>query len=560
MRVATLVSVPRAFTILLTGAAVLAPLSLILYQSLLSAPFFDARKTLGLDAYAFIFADSDFWQAFANSVLIAVTMVVIAVPLGALLAFIMERTDLPGKRVLEPLILVPSFVSPMVLAFGYVVAAGPVGFYSVWFTDLFGGIPWGIYSLFAIGVIAGLTHVPNVYVYASAALKNLGSDVEEAARIAGASPFKVATTVSLPLIMPAMLFAAVLVFFLGFELFGLPLVLGDPEGHLVLSTYLYKLTNKLGTPSYHLMAAVAICIVAVTFPLVLLQRRLLQSSRKYATIKGKAGRMRELPLHKWRWIALGLILLWLFLAVIVPITGIALRAFVTNWGFGAELKDVLTLDNFRSVFDEPTNTRAIVNTILIGTIGGAITVACYTAIGFATHRRNDGWSRFVDYLVLVPRAVPGLLAGLAFLWVFLFFPPLRPLRQTMFSMWLAYTVVWLAYGMRLISSSLLQVSSELEEAARSVGANRGKVSLQITLPLIKPGLLASWLLVFMIFEREYSTGVYLLAPGTEVIGAQLVSLWQGGAIDIVAALSLINIVLVGVGLAIALRFGVRLRD
>jgi iron(III) transport system permease protein len=189
-----------------------------------------------------------------------------------------------------------------------------------------------------------------------------------------------------------------------------------------------------------------------------------------------------------------------------------------------------------------------------------MTVACYTAIGFATHRRDDGLSRFVDYLVLVPRAIPGLLAGLAFLWVFLFVPFLQPLRTTILSMWIAYTVVWLAYGMRLISSSLMQVAPELEEAARSVGASRGTVSRRITLPLIRPGLIASWLLVFMIFEREYSTGVYLLAPGTEVIGAQLVSLWQGGAIDIVAALSLINIVLVGVGLAVALRLGVKLRD
>jgi iron(III) transport system permease protein len=540
MRTATLAAaVPRSLTILVTAAAVLAPLVLILYQSFLTAPFFDPRKTVGIGAYEFIFADSDFWQASLNSVVIAFAMVVIAVPLGGILAFVMERTDLPGKRWIEPLILVPSFVSPMVLAFGFVVAAGPVGFYTVWATEWLGGAPWGIYSLTAIGIIAGLLHVPNVYVYASAALKSLGSDVEEAARVAGASPFRVATTVSLPLIMPAMLFAAVLVFFLGFELFGLPLVLGDPEGHLVLSTYLYKLTNKLGTPSYHLMAAVAICIVAVTFPLVLLQRYLLQNARKYATIKGKAGRMRELPLGKWKWFAAGLIGLWLFVGVIVPLSGIALRAFV---------------------FDEPILVRAIWNTILIGTVGGAIAVACYCAIGFATHRRNDGWSRFVDYLVLVPRAIPGLLAGLAFLWVFLFFPPLQPLRTTIFSMWLAYTVVWLAYGMRLISSSLMQVSTELEEAARTVGASRGQISRQITLPLIRHGLIASWLLVFMIFEREYSTGVYLLAPGTEVIGAQLVSLWQGGAIDVVAALSLINVVLVGVGLALALRFGVKLRD
>ncbi len=551
---------PRALTIALTAAAVLAPLSLILYQSLLSAPFFDAGKTVGLGAYRFIFGDSDFWKALVNSLLIASGMTLIAVPMGGVLAFVMERTDLPGKRVIEPLILVPSFVSPMVLAFGYVVSAGPVGFYSVLATKIFGGVPWGLYSVPAMAVIAGLTHVPNVYIYASSALKNLGSDVEEAARIAGASPLTVATSVSLPLIMPALLFSAVLVFFLGLELFGLPLVLGDPEGHLVLSTYLYALTNKLGTPSYHLMAAVAICIVAMTVPLVLLQRKLLQNTRRYATIRGKAGRLRELPLGRWKWPAVALACAFLLVTVIVPLSGIVLRAFVTNWGLGVSVIDALTLDNFRAVFDEPTHTRAIWNTVLLGTVGGAVTVACYTAIGFATHRRNDGWSRFVDFLVLAPRAVPGLLIGLAFLWVFLFFPPLTPLRTTIFSMWLAYSVVWLAYGMRLISSSLLQVSPELEEAARTVGASRGRISREITLPLIRAGLLGSWLLVFMIFEREYSTGVYLLAPGTEVIGAELVSLWQGGAIDIVAALALINIVLVLAGLAVALRSGVQLRD
>ena len=148
---ALLANLPRALTILVTAAAVLAPLSLIFYQSFLSAPFFDASKTLGLDAYEFIFADSDFWQALLNSILIAAGMTLIAIPLGGVLAFVMERTDFPGKRWIEPMLLVPSFVSPMVLAFGYVVAAGPVGFYSVWATELFGGVPWGIYSLPAIG-------------------------------------------------------------------------------------------------------------------------------------------------------------------------------------------------------------------------------------------------------------------------------------------------------------------------------------------------------------------------------------------------------------------------
>jgi len=549
----------RAGVIGLTALFVFLPLGLIFYQSLLDAPFFMPHK-LGVGAFEFIFADSDFWDSLQNSLVIAAAMAIIAVPLGGILAFLMIRTDLPGRGWIEPLLLIPVFVSPMVLGFGYVVSAGPVGFYSVWAKAIFGGVPWNVYSLTGIAVIAGLTHVPHVYLYTSSALKSLGSDVEEAARMTGSSPFQVAKDVSLPMVTPSLLFSGVLVFFLGFEIFGLPLVLGDPEGHLVLATYLYKLTNKLGTPSYHLMAAVAVCIVAVTFPLVMLQRFLLKNAGKYVTVKGKAGRQRPLPLGNWRWVAAAILVIWLFLTIVVPLSGIALRALVTNWGEGVNLAEVLTLDNFREVFAQPTLVRGIFNTILIGVVGGGLAVVCYTAVGLATHRKNDGWSRFVDYLVLVPRAVPGLLAGLAFLWVFLFFPPLAPLRSTIVSLWIAYTVVWLAYGMRLVSSSLLQVGPELEEAARSVGASRGQVSRDVTLPLIRYGLLASWLLVFMIFEREYSTGVYLLGPGTEVIGSLLVSLWGTGAAEMVAALSLINVVLVAVGLTVALRFGVKLHD
>jgi iron(III) transport system permease protein len=543
----------------LAGLAVFLPLGLIVYQSLLNAPFFMPHQ-IGAGAFEFIFADSDFWDALQNSLVIAAAMALIAVPLGGILAFLMVRTDLPGRQWIEPILLIPVFVSPMVLAFGYVVSAGPVGFYSVWAKQLIGVVPWNVYSLTGIAIIAGLTHVPHVYLYSSSALKSLGSDVEEAARITGSSPFRVARDVSLPMVAPSLLFSGVLVFFLGFELFGLPLVLGDPEGHLVLATYLYKLINKLGTPSYHLMAAVAVCIVAVTFPLVMLQRYLLKNAGKYVTVKGKAGRRRPLPLGNWRWIAGALLALWLFVTVFVPISGIALRAFVSTWGEGVNLAEVWTLDHFHEVFAQPTLVRGILNTVLIGVIGGALAVACYTAIGLATHRKDDGWSRFVDYLVLVPRAIPGLLAGLAFLWVFLFFPPLAPLRTTIASIWIAYTVVWLAYGMRLVSSSLLQVGPELEEAARAAGAPRGRVSRDVTLPLIRYGLLASWLLVFMIFEREYSTGVYLLGPGTEVIGSLLVSLWGTGGADMVAALSLINVVLVAAGLAVALRFGVNLHD
>src|SRR5213592_119448 len=373
-------SIPRTTVVVITAAVIFLPLALIFWQSFLNAPFFNPARHLSLGSYEFIFEDADFWSAFANSFVIAAGMVLIALPLGAALAFLLTRTDLPAQRWIEVLVLVPVFVSPMVLAFGYVVAMGPVGFYSLWAKDIFGDVPWNVYSLTSIAVIAGLTHVPHVYLYSSAALKSLGSDVEEAARVVGANPFQVARDVSLPMVTPSLLFSGVLVFFLGFEIFGLPLVLGDPEGHLVLATYLYKLTNKLGTPSYHLMAAVAVCIVAMTFPLVMLQRYLLKNAGKFVTVKGKAGRQRPLPLGGWRWVAAAILIFWLFVTVVVPLSGIALRALVTNWGEGVRLADVLTLDNFREVLQQPTLVRGILNTVLIGVIGGGLAVVCYTAV------------------------------------------------------------------------------------------------------------------------------------------------------------------------------------
>ncbi|WP_140921201.1 ABC transporter permease [Limnobaculum xujianqingii] len=580
-------SLPRGVVVMLTALFIYGPLALIVTQSFLSAPFFVPDKTFSLDAYRFVFDDPDVYKALKSGFILAIGLVVIVIPLGGILAFLIVRSDLPGRRWIEPMILVPVFVSPMVLGFGYVVAAGPVGFFSLWMQDLFGFVPWNIYSMTSIIIIAGLMHVPHAYLYISSALRNMGSDVEEAARISGASPFRVMVSVSLPMVRPAILYATVLLFFLGLEVFGLMLVLGDPEGNLVLATYLYKLTNKLGIPSYHLMAVVAVVLISITIPLIMLQRRLMRTANRFVTVKGKASQAHVLPLGKWRWVSAAVVILWLIVTIFVPLTGILLRAFVSNWGVGVSLFDQLSLDTFRTVFSQPNLIRAIINSVAIGVFGGALAVICYTFIGLAMHRKPDRTTRFLDYSVLIPRAVPGILAGLAFLWVFLFTPMwmdksladgymsvlpgaqwmrdnvivwMRATRNTIFSVWLAYTVVWLAYGLRLISSALLQVGAELEEAARSTGAQRSQVTRQITVPLARYGLIGSWLLMFLIFEREYSTGVYLLSPGTETIGSMLVSLWATGAVDIVAALSFINIVLVMFGLGIALRFGVKLND
>jgi iron(III) transport system permease protein len=542
------------FIIAVTALAALVPLSLVLYQSLLTAPFFESSPRLGLSAYRFVFADEYFNIAFRTTLLLAAGMMLIAVPLGAALAFVIVRTDIPGRHWIEPLILLPIFPPPLVLAFGYVEALGPAGILTATFNEWTGVAPWNVSSFPFLVAIAGLTHVPYVYLYAAAALRGLGGDAEETARSAGAGLLRVAFGVSLPMTMPAILFAAALVFFLGFQLFGLPLVLGDAQGPLVLSTYLYKLTNKLEAPPYQLMAAVTVIMVAISLPLLFMQRGLLNEAQRRISRRTKDFRFAPFKLGLTRWLIFLAIALWLAVTVLMPLAAITLRSF----GIEGGRIGVLTLDHFRALLQDSTVTRSILNTIVIGLIGGATALGFYTAIALAAHRWRSAWAPAADYLALVPRAMPGLAAGLALLWLLLFFKPLTPLRQTLISVWLAYTLIWLAHGLQLVSSMLVRVDRQLEDVARTVGATEIRAKLDITLPLIRNGLLAGWLVIFIIFVREYSTGLYLLGPGTEVIGSLLVLLWGRGAIDLISALSVINVIIIGAGVFIAVGLGARL--
>jgi iron(III) transport system permease protein len=548
----------RLPTVLILAVVVLLPVGVVVYQSFLDEPFFAATARLSLESYRFILAEPDFARAFLTSFVLAAGMTAIAVPFGGVLAFLVVRTDLPGKSWIEPALLVPVVLSPIVIAFGYVIAVGPVGFVSLAAKQLIGFVPWNLYSLGSLIVIAGLTHVPHVYLFSSASLRKLNLELEEQARVMGAPPWRIALTVSLPLIWPALVYSGVLIFFLGFELFGLPLIIGDPANVLVLTTYLFKLTNILGTPSYQLMAVVVVAIALVTLPLVYLQRHLLRMAERYVTMGGKGVQSRPLRLGPWRWVALACIVLWLLLAIGLPLSGVLLRAFVNRWGEGINPFETLTLQNFLDLAEHPNLIDSIVNTCLLATVGAAASVAVYALIALASHRWKSRFVAMADYLVLLPRAMPGIVAGLAFLWVFLFVPYLGVLRSSLIGLWLAYSTVWLAFGLRLISASLSQIAPELEEAARVTGARPGRALRDVTLPLIRFGLVSSWLLCFMIFVREYSTGVYLQGPGTEVLGPLIVSLLGGGSLELVAALSVVNVVLVAAGLALALRLGVRI--
>lgn len=354
----------RVIVIGLLALAVLTPVGLIVYQSLLTGPFFSPRAALSLDAYAYVFTDRSFYKALWTTTLFAFGLVAIAVPLGGLLAFLITRTDIRFRRTLEILVLVPTFISSIVLAFGYTVSVGPSGFLSIAVRDLFGFVPWNIYGLAGMIVIAGLSHVPHVYLYVSAAMRNLPSDLEEAARTSGANVWQVVRDVTLPMVLPSLIFVAALNILLGFETFGIPLVLGDPNGFMVLTTYIYKLTTLFGTPTYQLMAVVAVVLLLVTLPLVWVQRKLLCNARRYAALGGKGARGSTLKLGRsGQVLALGIIGLWLFVSVLLPIGGITVRAFVDAWGQGINLFEHLTLANFNNLFEVDSLGRGVVSTL-----------------------------------------------------------------------------------------------------------------------------------------------------------------------------------------------------
>lgn len=550
----------RVLIVAIFAVAILTPVLLLVYQSFLSGSFFAPNVEPSLDAYQFVLTDPQFWLALRNSLLIAAGMAFVAIPLGTGFAFLIARTDIPFKRVLGVVMILPMLMPSIIVGFGYIVAAGPTGLYSNIAQSILGFIPWTIYSPWTIIILSGFGSVPYVYLYTLTALSEVSSEMEEAARVSGANPIRTAANISLPLVTPAIAFSGVLVAFLGIELFGLPLILGAQADFDPLSVYLYKLTNRFGVPSYPIMATVVLLMIAASLPLVLIQRRLTRSAERFVSIKGKGSQRKLVSLGAMRWVFLGVILIWILLAVFVPLSGVVLRAFVNEWGSGVNLFEQFTWNHLEAAITQPSLSRSILNTVLLGTVGGLAAVACFLALALALRRQTGFLPWLMDHLVLIPRAIPGLAIGLVFLWVFLFVPGFAPLRSTLVSIWVAYMVVWLSYGLRLLSTAQLQIAPELEEAARVTGASPGRTLATVTMPLMKRGILSAWLLIFLMFVKDYSTGVYLMTSGNEVIGSLLISLSESGEMAAVAALSLINIVLIGTGLAVALRFGVRLNE
>ncbi|MCI0752367.1 ABC transporter permease [Teichococcus vastitatis] len=557
-------AIPRAVpiqygTALLVLVLVTGPLLPVLLQSVLDGALYDAEYNLTLANFARLARTEGFGLVLLNTAALAAMTTVVAQVVGTLAAILFGRTDLPMARLLSEFFLWPLYLSALVLSFGWYAVYGPAGYATLLWQSALGDAPWTLYSLTGMAVIAGVSQAPLAYIYCLSSASITDPSLEEAARVSGSGTFRTLWRITLPLMKPAIAYSAVLNFTIGLELLSIPLIFGDPAGITVLTTFLFNNGISSPRPDHGLVATAAALMLAVVCFLVWLQGRMLGNTRRFITLGGKATRPRPFRLGGLRWPLFILAGLYILATVIAPIGVLVLRAFTAFLSPMIPLAEVLTTANFVQIFDYPVYSRAVWNSFVVSLVGGAIATALIGLVAIIVHRSEFRFRGALHYLALFPRAVPGVVAGIGFFYAFALLPGLGFLRNSIWILVIAFTMRFIPAGIGAVAPMLLQVSHDLDRAARVQGADWWTTSRRILLPLMRPALVGCFTILFISFFKEYSTAIFLFAPGSEVIGTALLQLWVQGEVGLVAALATIQVAVIAVCVA-AVRgiFGVKL--
>lgn len=546
-------------TALLTLVLVAAPLLPVLYQSVVDRPLYDAGKELTLANFARLASTEGFGLVLWNTFVFSALTTVIAQVLGTLAAVLFGRTDMPAARVLGELFLWPIYLSALVLSFGWYTVYGPSGYLTMLWNSVFEAPFWDLYTLPGMAAIAGVSLAPVAYIYCMSSATITDPSLEEAARVSGAGTFRTLWRITLPLLMPAIAYSAVLNFTVSLELLAIPLVFGEPAGITVLTTFLYTQGVAGVRPDHGLAATAAALMLAVVCFLVWLQGRLLGNTRRFVTLGGKATRPRPFRLGRLRWPLFVLCALYIAATVVAPIGVLVIRAFASFLSPMVPLLEVLSLENFTRLFEEPIYARAVWNSFIVSAVGGALATALIAMIAVIVHRSEFRFREPLHYVALFPRAVPGVVAGVGFFYAIALMPGLGEIRNTIWILVIAFTMRYIPTGFGAVAPMLMQVSPDLDRAARVQGADWWTTCRRIILPLMRPALVACYTILFISFFKEYTTAIFLFAPGSEVIGTALLHLWIQGEAGLVAALAAIQVGVIAVCVAAARAvFGVRL--
>lgn len=543
----------QSLTAVATLILVAAPLAPVLWQSLVDRPLYEAGGLFTADNYARLFSDGVFYTVIWNSVLLAVATTLVACVLGVAFAVFLERTNLPGRKLLKSLALWPMYISHLVIAFSWFIMYGPSGYFTLLSQQWFGGAFWNLYTIPGMAVVAGTGMAPLVYLFCSSSAKLADSTLEDAGRMMGAGSLRVIWSISIPLMRPAIIYSALLVFISSLEMLAVPLVFGRPVGMEFFTTFLYS--RGLGgiTPDYGLLGAAAAILLVIISILLVIQGMLLKKAGRFVTLKGKAQRKKLADLGAVRWPLFAFFLIYNIVILGIPLAGIVLRSATTFLTPLMAPFDLFTSDNFTLLFEYPAYVRSMTNSLLISALGGAIATAFVALVTIVVHRSEFRWRRQLEYVALYPRAVPGIVAGIGLFWAMLLLPMVNMLHGTIWILVLAFTMRSIPTAFGAISPALLQIGRELDQSARSCGADWWTTSRTIVLPLLKPAVFGAYVLLFLSFLKEYSSAVFLFSPGSEIIGTTMLSFWANGDTGPVAALSVIQLVITALFVFVAQR-------
>ncbi len=491
--------------------------------------------------YRKAFTDPALGKALWNTLILAFWVGLASVAVGAPLAWLTARTDVPARGLIRSLVMA-SFVTPPFLgAFAWVMLAGPnAGLLNKLWRSLTGADDAlvNIFSMPGLVFVVTAYTFPYVYIMIANTLALIASDLEDAAAILGAGRLAVARTVTLPLVAPAAVSGFILAVLQALALFGSPAILALPAGFHTVTTQIWSFFHF--PPRTELAAAFSIPLLLATALLLLVQKKLL-GRRGYATIGVKGGQRRIVALGRWRWPAFAACLAIMACAIFLPYGVLARAAFSRAWAQPLTW-DNLTLGNFAFTFFEYGATRsAIANTLELGVMTACVGAGLVALLSYVSNRQLVWGHQVVAFLALAPVVIPGVVLAVA-----LFIAYTRPpfvLYGTLWILFVAYLTKEMPVGYAQSEATLRAIPVELEEAGRILGAGRLRVLREITAPLAKSGVIAAWCFIFIGVIRELSASIILFTPNTRVMSVVIFDLKEEGQFGAIAVLGLVMLAL-----------------
>ena len=489
------------------------------------------------------------YRLLANTLIFAAGSTAFGIALAGGLAWLIERTDLPGADLFRAGILMPMATPPLLLAIGWVLLMSPqIGFIPALLKPLFGdGVKaFSIYNLAGMSFVQGLAYVPTSFLILAPAMRNMDPTFEEAAQMSGAGLGATLRRVSFPFLVPPLLSVATLLMIVGMLTFDVPAVIGLRGNVMVMSSEIFNLMNPAnGLPAYGEIAALNSSLFVLLAVVLFVYYRATQESERFATISGKGYRATRFRLGRWRGVAAGFVGFYFALAVVLPFLALLWTSCVPYFaGFQWRLLDKLTLKAFGALLQEPRILDGALNSTAIALTVAILTTLLALFVAWTIVRVRVRWVRLLDVMAMIPISVPFLMMGVAL--VFIFFG-LRaiPIYGTIWIIALGHLIVFLPLASRMMQAGVLQIHRELEEAAAVAGASLLQNMRRVVVPLLKPTIIALliWLIVHSL--REFSVAVMLVSRDNEVLSTILYSLWDQGQAGQAAAIAVLLMLLLG---------------